>query len=158
MAVNGINMKKEKLPPRQMDDGNDKKILSMQKQLTMKPNSMSVLQEIFDLRISKGWTEVKIKHYLMGNPYQYSERTAFRYLQYLREYIKDNTNLDKSELMAAHVNQLEEVALGLKDTNPKLYLAYQQEINKLVGLYEAQKVDITSGGEQIVINLNLNPE
>lgn len=151
-------MKKENLPPRQLDNGFDKKIGSIQKQLTMRPDSMSVLQDIFNLRISKGWPEIKIKHYLMGKPHEYSERTAQRYLHYLREYIKDNTNIDREDMMVTHINQLQETASELKETEPKLYLEYLKEINKLTGLYEAQKIDITSAGEQIVINLNLNKD
>ena len=140
----------DKLIPRQKDEGYEPSMLKMQKHLTMKPNTQSVLNDIFEKRIVLGWPELKIKHYLMDDTlYGYSERTAQRYLVYLREYIVENSNIDKQQMMASHIAQLEEMAFNLKTSNPKLYLHYIQEINKLLGLYEPQKVDITTGGEKI---------
>lgn len=142
-----LNMKKQdKLPKRQLDGGRNK---LNPDQLTMRPSTMSVLQEIFDLRINKGWPEIKIKHHLMGDRHCYSERMAFYYLQYLRDYIKENINVDREEMMATHLQQLETMASELKDEEPKLYLEYMKEINKLMGLYQPEKLDITTGGDKI---------
>jgi hypothetical protein len=138
--------KQDKLPKRELDGGRNK---LNPLQLTMRPSTMSVLQEIYDLRINRGWSELKIKHHLMGDRHCYSERMAFYYLQYLRDYIKENVNIDREEMMATHIEQLQEVAVNLKDSNPKLYLAYMQELNKLVGLYQPEKLDITTGGDKI---------
>jgi hypothetical protein len=138
--------KQDKLPKRELDGGRNKLNPA---HLSMRPSTMSVLQEIYDLRINRGWPEHKIKIYLMGDRHSYSERMAFYYLQYLRDYIKENVNVDREEMMATHLQQLETMASDLKETNPKLYLEYMREINKLTGLYEPQKVDITTGGDKI---------
>jgi hypothetical protein len=128
----------------------------------MSKSRLPLIEELFILRVEKGFTERMIKEYLMSPPYQYGLRNVQIYLRYLRKYIDENVNIDRDELIKKQKEYLETRMNEFhRHGQDKMWMETMKEYNKLLGLYEAQKVDLTSGGNTIipqVIYLNLPPD
>lgn len=75
-----------------------------------------------------------------------SRKIAYDVLQDAQKYIMEQTNEDTKLALAEAIHRLEEL---YENGNDKVRLDVIKEMNKLRGLYAAQKVDITSGGEAI---------
>ena len=75
-----------------------------------------------------------------------SRKIAYEVLTDAQKYIMDITDKDVAKAFTNAIQRLEE--LYEVGTN-KERLETQKEINKLMGLYAADKVDITSGGNAI---------
>lgn len=72
--------------------------------------------------------------------------TAYVYLQEAQALIVEQMSKDVKVALAESVARLEEL---YDSGDKKLKLDVQKELNKLRGLYEADKIDITSGGQSI---------
>lgn len=117
----------------------------------MAKSRLPLIEELFILRVEKGFTERMIKDYLMSPPYEYGLRNVQIYLKYLRTYINQNVNIDKDELLKKQKEYLEtRIAEFQRHGQDKLWMETIREYNKLLGLYPTQKVDITSNGENII--------
>ena len=75
-----------------------------------------------------------------------SRKIAYDVLGDAQKYIMEQTNEDTKVAFAEVIHRLEELYEG---GNDKVRLDVLKEMNKLRGLYAAQKVDITSAGEAI---------
>ena len=75
-----------------------------------------------------------------------SRKIAYDVLGDAQKYIMEQTNEDTKVAFAEAIHRLEELYEG---GNDKVRLDVLKEMNKLRGLYAAQKVDITSAGEAI---------
>jgi hypothetical protein len=75
-----------------------------------------------------------------------SRKIAYEVLTDAQKYIMDITDRDVAKAFTNAIQRLEE--LYENGTN-KERLETQKEINKLMGLYASEKVDITSGGNAI---------
>ena len=75
-----------------------------------------------------------------------SRKIAYDVLQDAQKYIMQQTSEDIKVALAESIHRLEEIYEG---GNDKVRLDVIKEINKLRGLYAAEKVDITSGGKEI---------
>ena len=75
-----------------------------------------------------------------------SRKIAYEVLTDAQNYIMDITDRDVAKAFTNAIQRLEE--LYENGTN-KERLETQKEINKLMGLYASEKVDITSGGNAI---------
>jgi len=128
----------------------------------MSKSRIPLIEELFILRIERGFTERMIKDYLMSPPYEYGLRNVQIYLRYLRKYIMDNVVFDRDESFKKQKEYMETRIMQFQQQgNDKLWLEATKEYNKLLGLYESQKIDITSNGKDIipqVIYLNLPTE
>ena len=128
----------------------------------MSKSRIPLIEELFILRIERGFTERMIKDYLMSPPYNYGLRNVQIYLRYLRKYIMDNVVFDRDESFKKQKEYMETRIMQFQQQgNDKLWLEATKEYNKLLGLYESQKIDITSNGKDIipqVIYLNLPTE
>lgn len=118
----------------------------------MKAEAHLVIEEIVDLRINKGYSSTSlVKH--LKEKYDINQTRAYELIKGAREkmgeiYAKVNENaLEESIILLEQMRQ-KEIGLG----NNKLALEIQKELNKINQLY-IQKLDITSGGEKIVINI-----
>lgn len=128
----------------------------------MSKSRLPLIEELFILRIEKGYTDRMIKDYLMSPPYSYGLRNVQIYQNYLRKYIMDNVVFDRDESFKKQKEYMETRIMQFQQQgNDKLWLETTKEYNKLLGLYESQKIDITSNGKDIipqVIYLNLPTE
>lgn len=118
----------------------------------MKAEAHLVIEEIVDLRINKGYSSTSlVKH--LKEKYDINQTRAYELIKEAREkmgeiYAKVNENaLEESIILLEQMRQ-REIGQG----NNKLALEIQKELNKINQLY-IQKLDITSGGEKIVINI-----
>lgn len=118
----------------------------------MKAEAHLVIEEIVDLRINKGYSSTSlVKH--LKEKYDINQTRAYELIKEAREkmgeiYAKVNESaLEESIILLEQMRQ-KEIGLG----NNKLALEIQKELNKINQLY-IQKLDITSGGEKIVINI-----
>lgn len=75
-----------------------------------------------------------------------SRKIAYEILQSAQQYIMEQTNEDTKVAFAEAIHRLETL---YEDGDNKVKLDVLKELNKLRGLYAAQKVDITSAGEAI---------
>lgn len=75
-----------------------------------------------------------------------SRKIAYEVLQDAQKYIMEQVNEDMKVAFAEAISKLEELYESGTD---KIRLDVIKEMNKLRGLYAAQKVDITSGGKEI---------
>ena len=71
----------------------------------------------------------------------------------IKEEIKSKYKIEQEDLIA----KLLHIADNTTTASPSISIAALKEIGRLAGLY-IEKRDITSGGEKININLNLNDE
>jgi hypothetical protein len=128
----------------------------------MSRTRQDILDDLFNLKIKRGYTEFQLKEYLMSPPYNYSLRNTQLYLKLLREHILDVLKEDKEYSLKTTLERLERIEQELLVSGDKrLSLEYRKEINKIQGIYPTQKVDVTSGGNTIipqVIYLNLPPD
>ena len=88
----------------------------------------------------------------------YKQSYAYEIVREARIKIADvykNWNENALEEAIADLDEQKEKAL--KEGNSKLVLEITKEINKISGLY-IQKVDVTSAGQPIQININLSNE
>ena len=93
----------------------------------------------------KGKSTHTLLEFLMGQ-IGMSRKIAYEVLTDAQKYIMDITDKDVNKAFTNAIQRLEE--LYEVGTN-KERLETQKEINKLMGLYAADKVDITSGGNAI---------
>lgn len=118
----------------------------------MKVEANKVIEEIIELRIKKGYSSSSLVKYLKET-HDISSTRAYELIKEAREllgeiYAKVNENaLEESIILLEEMRQKE---LGIGNT--KLALEIQKELNKVNQLY-IQKLDITSGGEKIIINV-----
>lgn len=123
----------------------------------MKININEVIEEIIDLRVKKGYSSTSIVKYLKYT-YDINQSRAYELIREAREllgeiYLKVNeTALEESIMLLENMREQE-----IRNTNNKLALEIQKELNKINQLY-IKKIDITSGGEKIIININKQDE
>jgi hypothetical protein len=75
-----------------------------------------------------------------------SRKVAYEILQDAQKYIMQQTSDDLKVAFAEAIHKLEDL---YDAAEPKLRLEVQKELNKLRGLYAADKVDVTSNGQAI---------
>jgi len=112
----------------------------------------NVIKELFSMRIDKGKTELQIKEWLQGPPYNYSYARASEYMAYLRHYINENVTINPQERLKQRIEEMERLGSELKDQGDwKNYRELMKELNKMIGLYAPQRVDLTSNGDKFEI-------
>ena len=118
--------------------------------INMKYKREDVIDSIVKMRIEKGAsTKTIIQDYLMGQ-LKFGQTYAYDLLKAAREKIVkiyETQNVSLANEALGHLESMYEDAIG--DKNIKIALEIRKEISKLIGLYAAQKVDITSGNEPI---------
>lgn len=116
----------------------------------MKYKREDLINEIIRMRIEKGAsTKTIVEDFLQGQ-LKYKHSYSYALLKEAREKISEIYKNDNLNAINEQVGRLESLyEKALKEGNKKLALEVMKEINKLCGLYAAEKVDITTGGNQI---------
>lgn len=119
----------------------------------MKAEAHLVIEELIDLRIKKGYSSTSlVKH--LKDKYDLNQTRAYELIREAREkmgeiYAKVNEkSLEESIILLEEMRQYE-----ISKGNNRLALEIQKELNKINQLY-VKKIDITSGGDKITININ----
>ncbi len=118
----------------------------------MKVEPSLVIEEIIKLRVQQGYSSTNLVEYLKIT-YDINQTRAYELIKEAREklgeiYSKVNEDVLEEAILLMESMRQKEIALG----NNKLALEIQKELNKVNQLY-IQKLDITSGGEKITINI-----
>lgn len=110
-----------------------------------------LIKELIDLKLNQRFTQVDLHNYLIEK-YQYKTSQRYSYIKAMQEYISKIYQADTQAHLDDLIVKLETLFKTTKSDLIKIEcLKY---IGKIRGL-ETKKVDITSGGEQIKININI---
>lgn len=107
-----------------------------------------IINAIIKMRVEEMATTKTIIDFLM-NDLHYGQTYAYELIKDSREKIKklyDTNNIAVLEEALAHLEEMLEMAK--REKNRKMQLEVRKEINKLLGLYAAEKVEV-SGQVQI---------
>jgi hypothetical protein len=86
----------------------------------------------------------------LQNVLGYKETSSYLYFKKAREKIAKMFECEIKEELDKSKAQLEDMLEeAVKNGNQKIALQIRQELNKLLGLYSPEKVDITSAGDKI---------
>lgn len=73
-----------------------------------------------------------------------------------RKRLKERYSQEQEEVLQEQLNRYHDLLMRARDSgNRRVEREVLADMNKLYGLESPKKVDITSGGEQISININL---
>lgn len=88
--------------------------------------------------------------------FKISERQAERLWKEARTRLKERYTQNQEEILENHLNQLYDLLKRCRDENNKR--TEREVLNDIAKIHqlEVKKVDITSGGSPISININLN--
>lgn len=114
-----------------------------------------VIAELSDLKFKKGYGNMAmVKH--LKDKYKIGQTKAYLLINDMNTTIGVIYSEIYDDQLKDSLAFLEEMrAKAVSDDNIKLALEIQKELNKLNQLGTTQKIDVTSNGEQIKININL---
>jgi len=88
-----------------------------------------------------------------------SARQAETLYKEARERLKERFNQEREEIVSEQLNRLFDLLNRCRESgNRRVEAEVLRDLNKIYGLDQPVKVDLTSGGEKISININLNNE
>lgn len=121
--------------------------------MKLRHDAEKIVLELVELRVAKGYSNPSLLKYLREE-YGLHTTRSYELINLARAMIGEmyaNTNSKVLEDAITSMEKMKEDALQKGDR--KLALEVQKEINKVNQLY-IQKLDITSGGDKIIININ----
>lgn len=108
-----------------------------------------IVDAIVKMRLEKNASNKTILDFLK-NELGYAQAYSYELLQAARKKIQEVYTRNIEEHLEEAKGQLEEMLeKATKKGDTRLMLQIRQELNKLLGLYSAEKIDITSGGDKI---------
>ena len=78
----------------------------------------------------------------------YCQTSSYEILKEVQQYITTIQDKNVEDAYADSISRLERLYESSSDK--KIRLQIQQELNKLMGLYRSQKIDITSNGKDLI--------
>lgn len=123
----------------------------------MKVDKDTAIQMIIDLRYKQGFSSPELVRYLMDT-YKINISRSYELINEAKEKLGEMYSLINNKSLEEAIIILENMRQdAIKLKNGKLALEVQKELNKVNQLH-IKKLDITSGGEKIIININKNNE
>ena len=121
----------------------------------MKVDKDTAIQKIIDLRYKDGYSSPELVKYLMDT-YKINISRSYELITEAKEKLGEMYSLINNKSLEEAIMILENMRQdAIKNKNGKLALEVQKELNKVNQLH-IKKLDITSGGEKIIININKN--
>jgi hypothetical protein len=121
----------------------------------LRSNKDQIIADIIDLRIKKGYSSGNIVAFLKEK-YDIRKSQAYNYFKWAREEMGQIYNEINKDAMKDSIMLMENMLqTAIEKNDNKLALDIIKELNKVNQLY-IEKIDVTSGGEPIKININLN--
>lgn len=108
-----------------------------------------IILGLVKMRVEKFATTKTMIDFLM-NDLGYGQTYAYELVKISKNKIREIFHEEHEQSFAAAVSRLEEIIETTK--NEKTRLEAQKEMNKLLGLYKPQKVDLTTNGKDLAIN------
>ena len=101
----------------------------------------------------KSYTEFKEQ---ISKEFNITQRQAENMWADARKRLKERYSQEQEEVLQEQLNRYHDLLMRARDSgNRRVEREVLADMNKLYGLESPKKVDITSGGEQISININL---
>lgn len=101
----------------------------------------------------KSYTEFKEQ---ISKEFGITQRQAENMWAEARKRLKERYSQEQEEVLQEQLNRYHDLLMRARDSgNRRVEREVLADMNKLYGLESPKKVDITSGGEQISININL---
>jgi hypothetical protein len=108
-----------------------------------------IVNGIVKMKVEKGASNKTILDFLQ-NDLGYKQTYSYELLGLARKRIQEIWDKNAEAHLEEAKGQLEDMLENsIRQKNMKLALDIRKEINKLMGLYAAEKIDITSGGKEI---------
>jgi hypothetical protein len=115
-----------------------------------------LIAHIINLRLVENWSTKSLLD-LLQSKLGYSKTQSYEYVKWAREEIKDRYKATNDAMVEEAIYQYEEmleIAKNRKDL--KVWNDLRKELNKITGIYTADKIDITTGGDKITdINIKI---
>jgi uncharacterized protein YcbK (DUF882 family) len=115
----------------------------------------SVMSRVFELMLYEhlSYREFATK---AAKEFNISERQAERLWKEARERLKERYSQNQEEILENHLNQLYDLLKRCRDDNNKR--TEKEVLDSIAKIHqlEVKKVDVTSGGQPISININLD--
>ena len=111
-----------------------------------------LIAHIINLRLVENWSTKSILDFLQ-NKLGYKTTQSYEYIKWAREEIKERYKATNDAMVEEAVYQYEQMIEKAKYIGDiKLWNELRKELNKILGVYSNDKLDITSGGKPITIN------
>jgi hypothetical protein len=108
-----------------------------------------LIAHIINLRLVENWSTKSLLD-LLQNTLKYSKTQSYEYIKWAREEIKERYKATNDAMVEEAIYQYEEMLeLAKHRKDIKVWNDLRKELNKITGIYTAEKVDITSGGKEI---------
>lgn len=116
---------------------------------TIERDRENIIMALVKMRIEKFATTKTMLDFLMNKPLSYKESYSYELIRESKKRIEKIFKEEYEESFANALARLEEIIETTK--NEKTRLEAQKEMNKLLGLYKPQKVDVTTNGKNLQI-------
>jgi hypothetical protein len=113
------------------------------------------MTRVFEVMLyeKKSYNEFKVQ---IGKEFNITQRQAENLWAEARTRLKERYSQEQEEILQEQLNRYHDLLMRARDSgNRRVEREVLADMNKLYGLESPKKVDITSGGEQISININL---
>ena len=113
------------------------------------------MTRVFEVMLyeKKSYNEFKVQ---IGKEFGITQRQAENLWAEARTRLKERYSQEQEEILQEQLNRYHDLLLRARDSgNRRVEREVLADMNKLYNLEAPKKVDITSGGEQISININL---
>ncbi len=110
----------------------------------------NIIMALVKMRVERFATTKTMLDFLQNKPLSYKDSYAYELIRESKKRIQQIFKEEYEESFHNALARLEEIIETTK--NEKVRLDSQKELNKLLGLYRPQKVDITSNGKELNIS------
>ena len=113
------------------------------------------MTRVFEVMLyeKKSYNEFKVQ---IGKEFGITQRQAENLWAEARTRLKERYSQEQEEILQEQLNRYHDLLMRARDSgNRRVEREVLADMNKLYGLESPKKLDITSDGEQISININL---
>ena len=113
------------------------------------------MTRVFEVMLyeKKSYNEFKVQ---IAKEFNITQRQAENLWSEARTRLKERYSQEQEEILQEQLNRYHDLLMRARDSgNRRVEREVLADMNKLYGLESPKKLDITSGGEQISININL---
>jgi hypothetical protein len=110
----------------------------------------NLIMALVKMRVEKFATTKTMLDFLQSKPLNYKDSYAYELIRESKKRIQQIFKEEYEESFHNALARLEEIIETTK--NEKVRLESQKELNKLLGLYRPQKVDITTNGKDLGVS------
>lgn len=115
-----------------------------------------IIDAVIDMKLNKSASTRFILDFLM-NELKYSQSQAYEYLKWARESIAETYNDKNVGAVEEAIGELESVMQYARtNKNYKLWFEIRKELNKVRGVYAADRIEVTGKIEHAITAIEVN--